>query len=114
MFAIAGEEAPHIGERFQAAVALYPPCYDFRGYDAPLLVLIGTADQQVSAALCESRLKEARSNHPLTLKLYPGAHHLFDLEAPPRGPEGRKMAHDPEAAADAIERIRAFLAKQLL
>ena len=49
----------------------------------------------------------------LELVIYPGAHHAFDFEAPDRKMAGRPLRYNAEADADAIARIKAFLAVEL-
>jgi len=72
------------GPRFRAAIAFYPGCArplrqrDYR-ITMPLLILHGEADDWSPAAPCVElgeRLKN--SPFPLTVVVYPGAHHDFD------------------------------------
>ncbi|MBM3487081.1 MAG: dienelactone hydrolase family protein [Alphaproteobacteria bacterium] len=95
------------GERFKAAVALYPDCGQtigswsvtrarrdpshIEGYAgafkprAPLLILIGAKDDWTPAALCERLADAARiAGHPVELVVYPFAHHAFDSAGPYR------------------------------
>ena len=94
-------------------MALYPPCGRYEAFDAPLLVLIGRADEHVSASLCETNLATAALSHELVLKIYDNAYHVFDLEAPERVIGLGVERYDAEAAADAIPRIKAFLSTHL-
>jgi dienelactone hydrolase len=79
---------------FAAAVALYPGCVASRRTwsnpgvyrpAAPLLILIGDKDDWTPAEPCR-RLSEAaqQAGYPVTIKIYPGAYHLFDSNAPVR------------------------------
>ncbi len=132
---------------FAAAVALYPACGarygDWRvkrelgsrgaidGYGgvykpvAPLLILIGEADDWTPAEPC-MRLVEAaqRAGYPVFYKSYPGAHHAFDSDRPVRyvaerininSPSGRgaTTGGDPGAWADSIREVTAFFAQHL-
>ncbi|MDQ2926988.1 MAG: dienelactone hydrolase family protein [Pseudomonadota bacterium] len=67
------------------AVAFYPGCEaDLkRGYEpaAPLLILIGQADDWTPAAPCRVLVRVAGEPKP-EIEVYPGAYHDFDGEAP--------------------------------
>jgi len=121
----AGRGAP---AGFAAAVALYPRC-DLRSGgqppSAPLLILIGEKDDWTPADACR-RLVEAvpRAAPPVTLKVYPGAHHSFDSPSPvryvatrinPNAPGGRgaTTGGDPAAWADSIREVVAFFDRHL-
>ena len=102
------------GEPFQAAVALYPVCEPYTQPNAPILILIGELDNWVDPAHCERYLAKLGSEHDVTLKIYPGAHHVFDLVGIDSLWRGHYvMRYDPEAAQDAMKRVRAFLATHL-
>ena len=101
---------------FRAAVAFYPICP--RGTPPltnDLLILIGDADDWSSAAKCEAYVDRygADAPHRPVLKVYPGATHRFDANRKSRVYFGHHLAYDPQAAADAIERTRKFLAERL-
>ena len=113
MLAIAQHENPNLSGTFQAVVALYPRCGHYVGFDAPLLVLVGKADEFVSASRCENNLATITQTHELMLKVYDNVHHVFDFEAPERVVSGRVLRFDSEATADAIQRIEVFLSKHL-
>jgi dienelactone hydrolase len=133
--------------RFAAAIALYPGCggaignwtvnrakdakHRITGYSgvfkplAPLLILIGEADDWTPAEPCR-RLAEAsrQAGHPVDIVVYPGAHHSFDSLAPVRfvaerrnvnSPSGRGATTGGQAAAwaDAITRVEGFLGRHL-
>lgn len=131
----------------RAAVALYPRCgwqYGAWGVArqsgsfgpvtaylgiykpvAPLLILIGDKDDWTPAADCVALAERAReAGHPVTLKVYPGAHHAFDSRAPVRyvaerynvskpDRRGATTGGDPSAWADSIVQVRAFFAQHL-
>ena len=100
-------------EPFQAGVAIYPYCDPLVQPDAPLLILIGAADEVTPAWYCERFMKKLGTGHDVILKMYPGAHHSFDLEGTDHRFMGQRQLYDAAAAKDAFERIRAFLAKHL-
>lgn len=92
---------------FAAAIAVYPICYDeLKDLDAPVLILIGANDRQVSAKYCESMSRVGRTDHNVELKVYPDTEHGFD------GPWSG-WTRSGNAASDARLRIRQFLAKHL-
>ena len=74
---------------FAAAVALYPGCATRLGswraspagvYKpvAPVLILIGEQDDWTPAEPCQKLTEAAKkAGHPVTIKVYPGAHHSF-------------------------------------
>lgn len=110
-----------------AAVAFYPGCETERqrGYQpsAPLLMLVGAADDWTPAAPCEALAREAGAPAP-RLAVYPGAHHGFDSAAPlrhwaevPNGATpgaGVHLGGQPEARAESREAMLAFLRAALL
>ena len=69
------------------AVAFYPGCEaDLRrGYEpvAPLLLLIGGADDWTPAAPCRAMVRKSADPKP-QLEVYPGAFHDFDSDTPMR------------------------------
>ncbi|HEY3065363.1 MAG TPA: dienelactone hydrolase family protein [Methylomirabilota bacterium] len=72
------------GPRFRAAIAFYPGCarpLRERGYRStmPLLILQGGADDLAPAAPCVELGERLKNNRfPVTVVIYPGAHHDFD------------------------------------
>jgi len=119
---------------FAAAVALYPGCVASRRTwsnagvyrpVAPLLILIGDKDDWTPADPCR-RLTEAaqQAGYPVTIKIYPGAYHSFDSNAPVRfvatrvnanAPSGRgaTTGGDPAAWADSIREVVDFFGRYL-
>lgn len=115
---------------FRAAVAFYPGCPNVRSRKGrawraalPLLVLIGAADDWTSPAACP-RFAEAaaKRGEDVTLHMYPGAYHAFDSPKPgvrlhtglATAPGGTAhVGQNPEARADAIVRVPAFLRQHL-
>jgi dienelactone hydrolase len=107
--------AQYFVERFRAAIAYYPGC---RGISlvtmtAPTLILIGEADEANPAERCREMVAHARPDGaPITLTVYPGAHHGFDVAQliPGIRFRGYWMEYSEPAAKDAEEKTRAFLA----
>ena len=128
-------EGPRDGAVLRAGVALYPSCAPsgrvwhtpsgvYRP-SAPVLILIGEKDDWTPAEAC-TRLAEAaqKAGYPVSLKIYPGAHHSFDSPNPTRylgtrinanapGGRGATTGGDPAAWADAIRQVTAFFAEHL-
>jgi dienelactone hydrolase len=121
---------------FAGAVALYPDCArqfgrwraDLSGiYQpvAPLLILIGQNDDWTPAESCRKLAEAAqKAGYPVTIKIYPGAHHSFDSNNPVRyvparinvnSPSGRgaTTGGNPQAWEDSIREVRAFFAQYL-
>lgn len=103
---------------FRAAVAFYPSCRRMlTGLSAPLLILIGEADDWTPAARCVEMMPKGQAASEVTLQVYPGAYHGFDtLDANTNVRGSRGMHHlqyDPAAEADAVIRVRAFFEKYL-
>lgn len=101
---------------FQAAIAFYPWCRYMEIFDIPLLILVGDKDDTCPASRCEtleSSEEVKDSNAEFKLIIYPGAHHSFDFEGLKGDFYGHHAEYNPEAAADAIQQTRDFLAKHL-
>lgn len=121
---------------FAAAIALYPNCGirlgDWRADgsgvykpQAPLLILTGELDDWTPAAPCKRMTDiSQQAGHPVTIKIYPGAHHSFDSNRPVRyvatrmnanapGGRGATTGGNAEAWADSIREVKAFFAKHL-
>lgn len=118
--------------RFRAAIAFYPGCRSQASRNppyapyAPLLILIGEADDWTPAAPCIELAQRAdQSQTPLSVVTYPDAHHSFDsIGSPLRRREGVSNANSPTgrgatvgehpaAREDANARMRAFLTRHL-
>ena len=99
---------------FKAAVALYPHCEpQLYRLDAPLLILIGDADDWTYSYRCEGMELRDPIGHAVTLKVYPGATHAFDADQPGGEFYGHTIKFDPEATQDAAARVQTFLLKYL-
>lgn len=106
------------------AVAFYPGCESDqkRGYapSAPLLILIGGADDWTPASACRALVAESAEPRP-QIEVYAGAWHGFDSEAPirlrkdvPNGVrpgQGVHVGGDPAAWRASRERMRRFVAE---
>ena len=110
-----GEHAPGIEQHkpetgFRAGLAEYPGCGmeaiqgRYHAY-APLLLMIGSADQEVSPKRCE----EFADRNKLAKIVYEGAEHNFD------DPEKSKQENpaNRRAAEDAMRRAESFFAENL-
>jgi dienelactone hydrolase len=133
---------------FAAGIALYPSCTaPYGGWStartagaatgpavsrsglykpiAPLLILAGEKDDWTPAEPCRWLAETSQAaGHPVSLKIYPGAHHSFDSAAPVRyvaarnngsAPSGKgaTTGGDPAAWADARAEVAAFFARHL-
>lgn len=112
--------------RFSAAIAISPSCrsaFD-RTLNVPVLLLVGRHDDWTPASDCERLLAEASNKDSIELIVYSNARHGFDdpdlIEPlylddawnPNRpGQRGIDLVYDESARADALERVRDFLAK---
>lgn len=122
---------------FAAALALYPACASRLGswradlsgvYKpvAPLLILIGEKDDWTPAEPCRKLSAAAQAaGHPVSIKVYPGAHHAYDSSKPVRyvaarvnasapGGRGATTGGDPDAWADSIRETIAFFGRHLM
>ncbi|NRF69720.1 dienelactone hydrolase family protein [Aquincola sp. S2] len=105
-------------------IAFYPGCEDplRRRWQpaAPLLMLLGSADDWTPAAPCEALAAQAGA--AVQVESYAGAYHGFDGEAPlrlrrdvPNGVKPGQGVHvggDPAARAASRERLQRFLREQ--
>jgi carboxymethylenebutenolidase len=100
---------------FRAAIAEYPGCGmqavkgAYHSY-APVLLLIASADEEVSPKICESFARRARAaGSDLTPIVYEGAEHNFD------DPGTRKQSNpaNHKATEDAMRQAESFFRKHL-
>jgi len=101
---------------FRAALAEYPGCGmeaikgHYHSY-APLLMMIASADEEVSPKICETFAKRAKaSGSMLESVVFEGAEHNFD-------DPGKKKQSNPanrHATEEAMRRAEAFFADRLL
>ncbi|MEM7224586.1 MAG: dienelactone hydrolase family protein [Pseudomonadota bacterium] len=113
LYALAPDFRPPDSEGFAAGIALYPSCQEIAAYDAPLLVLIGEADELAPATFCRRHLAKAAGGRELLLQVYPGVHHLFDIEGFDKDGPGRTLRYDSAAAGDTTSRVKTFLERYL-
>jgi dienelactone hydrolase len=123
-----GVDIPDPG--FRAAVGVYPGgCFSLVNERSvrPLLLLIGADDDWTLASECIQLADTQRAKGAdVTLVVYPGAVHYFDVEGQPRTwianvenrnrPNkccGATVGYDPAAAADAHRRVAEFFGRHL-
>jgi dienelactone hydrolase len=110
-----GIESPTVATGFRAFLSMYPACAQvmrkftgsYRSY-APMLVLIGTDDEEVNPERC-ARLSEIaeRNGSDWQFVLYPGVEHSYDTPTRKReSVEANKLA-----AEDSKQRAQAFFGK---
>lgn len=124
-----GKPADFAAPDFRAAVAFYPGSCNaqFVGRDwttaIPLLILQGEKDVWTPAGPCKALADQAVAlGGPVEFHLYPGAYHDFDWPNLKRKELTAFTTskgvvpitgEDPAAHADAVERVKAFLARHL-
>lgn len=120
-------EVARAAVRPRAAVAFYPGCRadQERGYKpiAPLLMLVGGADDWTPPEPCRQLAAEAGATPPVQLEVYDGAYHGFDGMAPvrlrrdvPNGVHpgaGVHVGGNAAAREASQQRLLAFLREQL-
>jgi dienelactone hydrolase len=105
------------GRPFQAIVAYYPGC----SYKPPfsiaatdVLILIGKNDDWTKAENCEKFVAgKAAMPHAPQIVVYPNAVHAFDGWGAPHLLADHMVGGNPEAAADAFVRTKAFFDARL-
>jgi dienelactone hydrolase len=117
-----------LSKGFGAAIALYPRCETMRGPyrpSAPVRILAAEKDDWTPAEPCRKLAEEAAAGGaPVSIKIYPGAHHAFDSPRPERyvatrinpaapGGRGATTGGHPEAWADSRKEVAAFFAAHL-
>jgi dienelactone hydrolase len=100
---------------FRGSVAFYPACRVSGPFYTPLLILIGAEDDWTPAESCVGLAETVRGRGaPVTLKVYAGAHHGFDMLLPSRTYSlGHILERHPQAAAEAVAEVQRFLAQHL-
>jgi dienelactone hydrolase len=103
--------------KFGAAIAYYPSCNGLSpDLSAPALILIGGADELNSPEACRQMISQPhRDAVPIDLVVYPGVHHGFNFPQLKPGTRtlGRRLEYNEQAATDAWEKVRGFLAAKL-
>ncbi len=108
---------PGSQQGFAAGLAFYPACglkdaFREAGYKpyAPLLVLMGAADDEVSPRRCEKLVHDSRAaGGAIEIKMYPGAEHGFDDP----GKKRQRIEANAAARDDAVARAVAFFQARL-
>ncbi len=120
-----------VEQDFRAAIAFYPPCQQFLAREPKwrprqrLLFFMGEADNFTPAAPCKELITAATATGgpPIEVHWYPGVYHAFDhpnlpervltnIKLPPDG-HSPTVGSNPEARADAILKVKAFLSANL-
>ena len=111
-----GITQPTADSGFRAAVAEYPGCSmdavkgQYAPY-APLLMMIASADEEVSPKICESFARRAKeSGAKLESVVFEGAEHNFDDP----GKTKQSNPANQRATEEAMRRAERFFASQLL
>ena len=100
------------GDPFRMAIAFYPWCdLSLRDLNAPLLILTGELDSWCPARNCQLRMPSGKTAREVTLKIYPQAHHCFDFEGIDTSISGHRLLYNAQAANDAFEQVKNFLAR---
>jgi dienelactone hydrolase len=101
---------------FRGALAFYPACGLKGQFEdgvvpyAPVRVLMGSADEEVSPRVCTTLVDKGRAHQgDITIKLYPGGTHDFDDPGTNRQQVPANVAARRDGMAEAIE----FFAKVL-
>ncbi len=123
-----GVALPPVG--FRLGIGIYPGgCFSLvkELVVAPLLILVGGADDWTKASTCEEMVNAMRARGAdATITIFPGAYHYFDnadyslqvlpdVENKNKPGEccGATVGYQPEAAAAAFAEVEAFLSKHL-
>lgn len=106
----------HSERQFRAAIAYYPLCRGSQMVKAPTLILIGELDDTTPAKDCQAMVENLRpEGAPISLTVYPGAYHAFDVAQLDPGIEtlGHRYEYNRSVAKDGETKVRAFLAEHL-
>ncbi len=98
---------------FRGVIAFYPWCGFFVGratLAVPALVLSGGRDDWVSARECQQVRAQGA---PYEVTVYPNARHSFDLDVLTQKYAGFMIGKDPDAARDSVDRMFAFMGREL-
>jgi dienelactone hydrolase len=107
--------------KFRAAVAFYPPCKAFKDdMTVPTLILVGELDDWTPAGECRTMV-EGHDDYgisrtkgdgvPISLIVYPGAYHSFDIPALRDGVDyfGHHLEFNQPATDRSVDDLRKFL-----
>ena len=107
----------HAPVRFAAGIAWYPYCFPVTGFSAPVLVLIGGADDWTPSGRCialEDQLRHAGLGREIMVKVFPGATHAYDFPLPSRTNRlGHHMAYDAAATDASWQAVDSFLRQEM-
>jgi dienelactone hydrolase len=115
---------------FRAAIAIYPNCPPVADKDPqwrprqPMLLLMGESDNATPPGPCKDMVARAKDEGgpQIDVHFYPNTHHAFDHPNLPltqmtsqKRPDGNSptIGSNPEARADAINRVTQFLTSKL-
>ena len=101
-------------EKLNAAIAVYPACGGVSSLtaDIPLLMLLGGADDIADPDKCEALAVNAAVASAVTLRVYPGARHGYDIKDAPSKIEiggGMTVGYQQAAAEASWSEIKRFL-----
>lgn len=106
--------------RFGAVAAFYPNCWGvfeegYRGYYAPLVILIGELDDWTSATGCKQAPDSVLAGGmPVEVHIFPDSYHAFDFRSKRRRyVEGHILEYNAAAATKAQHVVERFLDENL-
>jgi carboxymethylenebutenolidase len=109
-------KSPTPATGFRGGVAFYPACGLKGQFEdgvvpyAPVRVLMGSADEEVSPKVCATLVDKGRAHQgDITIKLYQGATHDFDDPGTNRQSVPANVAARRDGMADAVEFIAGVL-----
>ena len=107
-----GVETP---QGLRAVVAFYPWCQRrHTRFGAPVLLLIGDADDWTPSGLCEHMVEHLPpASRPVDLVVYEGATHSYDCTTCDLTYLGHRLVFDRAAYRDSKRRVRVFLEEAL-
>ena len=98
---------------FQAAIAFYPMCSEPEPINTPSLILTGDMDQWTPAVLCEQYIDKLQPHHEISMKVFAGAYHGFDIAGIDTIDAGHIVRYNQKAADEAFRMSREFLEERL-
>lgn len=100
--------------RFRAGIAFYPSCPGAgQSYYAPLLMLLPGRNARFLDSCRATAERSTAGGERVRITVYPNATHSFDIEGIQRDLYSDIARYEPAATADAIVRVKAFLAAHL-
>ena len=98
--------------KITASIGYYPGCRFQVAPTMPVLILVGDKDDWTPAQDCRDYLARV-PGADISMTIYPGVRHSFDVNGPTRNILGHWLEYDSDAAADSFKRTREFLARHL-